>query len=240
MKEISENDKWNELFNRQSSKVKKQKDPQRPDLIDSYFFIYDCVENKIVYVNNAFKTLTGYDDKTFSIEKLLEIIHPEDLDYFIQCEEKDLEFTNGLLFNQHFQFLFSYTYRIIIADGESITIQQQCQALEVTNQGHLSKTLVSHKRIPDYTQRPIDDHKAFDKVNGIYIDSDNCYNLSRREYEILTLIKEGLNSNEISDRLNISKYTIDTHRKNILNKTHSNNFIELIKKLSFAHFNRPN
>lgn len=240
MKEFSEKDKWNELFNNQSSKLNHSKDPQCPELIDSYFFIYDCIDNEIVFINNSFKTLTGYDDKTFNIEKLLQIIHPDDLSYFLQCEEKDLEFTNNLSFNQHFQFIFSYTYRIVKADGSFITIQQQCQAIEVTEQGHLSKTLVTHKRIPDYNQRPIDDHKAFDKVNGIYIDSDNCYNLSKREYEILTLIKEGLNSTEISNRLNISKYTIDTHRKNILNKTHSNNFIELIKKLSFAQFNRTN
>jgi len=230
------NEKWSELFNNQSSKVKEEIDPIQPEYIDSYFFIYDCVQNEIAFVNNAFKTMTGFDDKTFNLDQLIKIIHPEDLDYFFSCEARDLEFTNNLSFNQHFQYLFTYTYRIKNSNDEFMTIQQQCQAIEVTNQGHLSKTLVIHKRIPDYEKRADDDHKLFDKANGLYVDSENCYNLSKREFEILTLIKDGLNSTEISDLLNISKYTIDTHRKNILNKTKSSSFIELIKKLSFVKF----
>lgn len=231
-----ENEKWNELFQNQSSKSNVNSDPLQPELIESYFFIYDCVQNEIVFVNNAFSTITGYDDKTFNLDQLIKMIHPDDIDYFFKCEERDLAFTNNLLFNQHFQYFFSYTYRIIAKDGAIMTIQQHCQAIEVTNHGHLSKTLVTHKRIDDYKERPVNDHKAFDKARGLYIDSDNCYGLSKREVEILSLIKEGLNSHKISDKLNISKYTIDTHRKNILNKTNSSNFIELLHKLSFSEF----
>ncbi|HEY4538817.1 MAG TPA: LuxR C-terminal-related transcriptional regulator [Faecalibacter sp.] len=231
-----ENEKWQELFQKQSSKMNEKTDPLQPDLIDNYYFIYDCVENEIAFVNNAFQTITGYDNKTFNLDQLIKIIHPDDLDYFFKCEEKDLEITNQLMFNQHFQFLFTYTYRIVKANGEVITIQQKCQAIEVTTQGHLSKTLVTHQIVEDYKVRPANDHKIFDKTRGIYIDSDNCYNLSNREFEILTLIKAGMNSAEISDKLNISKYTIDTHRKNILNKTNASSFLELIHRLSFAEF----
>ncbi len=229
--------KWKDLFNKQASKVEESDVDSRPDLIDSYFFIYDCIENEIAFVNNAFQTVTGYPSEGFNLKRLMDMIHPEDQDYFFKCEEVDLEITNNLAFNEHFQFLFTYSYRILTANQEIYTIQQQCQAIEVTKEGHLSKTLVIHKRIPDYDKREMNDHKIFDKAKGIYIDADNCYNLSKRELEILNLIKDGLNSNEISDRLNISKFTIDTHRKNILNKTSSANFIELIKKLSFVGFN---
>ena len=229
--------KWKELFNKQASKAEETIIESRPDLIDSYFFIYDCVANEIAFVNNAFQTVTGYQSEGFGLKQLIAMIHPDDLDYFFKCEGIDLEITNQLAFNQHFQYLFTYTYRIVTATGEVLTIQQQCQAIEVTKEGHLSKTLVIHRRIPDYETRENNDHKIFDKSTGIYLDADNCYNLSKRELEILNLIKDGLNSAEISDRLNISKFTIDTHRKNILNKTHSVNFIELIKKLSFVEFN---
>jgi DNA-binding NarL/FixJ family response regulator len=39
--------------------------------------------------------------------------------------------------------------------------------------------------------------------------------LSKRELEVIQLIKEGMKTKEIADRLNISFYTAETHRKNI-------------------------
>jgi hypothetical protein len=42
---------------------------------------------------------------------------------------------------------------------------------------------------------------------------------SDREFEIIKLIHSGLNSEQIGDKLFLSKYTIDTHRRNILVKS---------------------
>src|SRR6478736_2349887 len=39
--------------------------------------------------------------------------------------------------------------------------------------------------------------------------------LSSRELEVIALVKEGLTTKEIADKLNISYYTAETHRKNI-------------------------
>ncbi len=53
--------------------------------------------------------------------------------------------------------------------------------------------------------------------------------LSTREREIMELVKEGMTSKEIGMRLNISKLTVDTHRKNMMNKLEVNNTAELIR-----------
>ncbi|NME69363.1 helix-turn-helix domain-containing protein [Flammeovirga aprica] len=51
----------------------------------------------------------------------------------------------------------------------------------------------------------------------------NKYNaLSKRESNILELICEGKTNNEISVILNISKYTVENHRKNIIKKLNTN------------------
>jgi DNA-binding NarL/FixJ family response regulator len=47
--------------------------------------------------------------------------------------------------------------------------------------------------------------------------------LTRREKEILELLSEGLTSGEIASRLFLSNYTIDTHRKNMLQKFNVHN-----------------
>ena len=227
------NDKWKKLYDAQNSKTSKNE--ENTQLIDSYYFIYDCHLNQISFINSAFDTITGYDSATFKIDDLIERMHPEDRDYFFSCEEKDLLFKNNLSYNENFNYLFSYSYRICTNTGEYIRIRQTCQALEVNNSGHLTKTLVIHQRIEDFDERPINDHRIYDKTRNIYLDSENCYKLTKRELEVLNLIQIGYNSVEIADKLCTSKYTIDTHRKNILNKTNSANFIELLRKLSFVN-----
>jgi len=52
--------------------------------------------------------------------------------------------------------------------------------------------------------------------------------LSGREIQILQMIREGLLSKEISDELNISLHTVNTHRQRILEKLGANNSIEAI------------
>lgn len=53
--------------------------------------------------------------------------------------------------------------------------------------------------------------------------------LSPREQEILGLISSGLTSRIISERLFISKHTVETHRKNILRKLDFSSSTELVK-----------
>lgn len=54
-------------------------------------------------------------------------------------------------------------------------------------------------------------------------------NLSKREKEILQHICQGSTSQIIADELFISKYTVETHRKNILRKLDFNSSAELVK-----------
>lgn len=57
-----------------------------------------------------------------------------------------------------------------------------------------------------------------------------AYNvLSERELEIVELVAAGLTNEKIADRLEISKRTVDNHVSNILNKTDTNNRVELVR-----------
>ena len=42
---------------------------------------------------------------------------------------------------------------------------------------------------------------------------------SEREFEIIKLVNEGLDSEHIAEKLFLSKHTVNTHRKNILDKS---------------------
>ena len=53
--------------------------------------------------------------------------------------------------------------------------------------------------------------------------------ITRREKEILLLISNGMTNNEIADKLFISTTTVDTHRKNLLEKLAAKNTASLVR-----------
>lgn len=53
--------------------------------------------------------------------------------------------------------------------------------------------------------------------------------LSKREIEVLVLVCKELSSSEIADKLFLSVGTVDTHRKNIMNKLGVSNTVGLVK-----------
>lgn len=61
--------------------------------------------------------------------------------------------------------------------------------------------------------------------NKALIKTFSCEGLSvtEREIEIIKYIAEGLSNKQIADKLNLSTHTVNTHRKNIMNKLEVNN-----------------
>ncbi|MDF2156458.1 response regulator transcription factor [Algoriphagus sp. CAU 1675] len=53
--------------------------------------------------------------------------------------------------------------------------------------------------------------------------------LTNREKEVLELIFDEFSNKEIADKLNISERTVETHRKNIYQKTKTNTLVGLLK-----------
>ncbi|HEY9874181.1 MAG TPA: response regulator transcription factor [Candidatus Obscuribacterales bacterium] len=53
--------------------------------------------------------------------------------------------------------------------------------------------------------------------------------LSDRELQIIELVTSGLTNNEIAEKLDISKRTVDNHISNILTKTSTDNRVALVR-----------
>ncbi|MFD2920794.1 response regulator [Terrimonas rubra] len=53
--------------------------------------------------------------------------------------------------------------------------------------------------------------------------------LTRREKEIIVLLHEGMNGPQIAEKLFLSPYTVETHRKNLMQKLNVNNTQQLLK-----------
>jgi len=84
---------------------------------------------------------------------------------------------------------------------------------EVNSLGHIAKKINSVLEESDWMKK---NYKKFCK-------------LTKREKEIIALLASGKSSSEISDILFISNLTVNTHRRNIIDKLEAKSFAELYK-----------
>ena len=71
-------------------------------------------------------------------------------------------------------------------------------------------------------------HEVMQALSGAMRKNEDTEVLSEREMDVLLGICRGLSTQEIADKLFLSKRTVDTHRANILEKTSSKNTASLV------------
>lgn len=108
-------------------------------------------------------------------------------------------------------------------------LEQERAELKFKQQEEIVKTILKtqeeeRKRVADAL------HISFAQLLNLNNYSNpNLSALSKREIEVLKLIADGLTNGEIAEKLFTGKRTIETHRKNILEKTGVKNTAALIK-----------
>jgi len=108
----------------------------------------------------------------------------------------------------------------------------------VSAHGHYSIRAIKASAF-DYILKPVDVDELKDTISryrdNIHHDINpehaKAYELSSREMEMVRLLAKGLSSEEIAKKMFLSRHTIDTHRRNILNKTGARNTIELLNMI---------
>ncbi|MBL4709966.1 MAG: response regulator transcription factor [Flavobacteriales bacterium] len=109
------------------------------------------------------------------------------------------------------------------------------EAVAAKVKGYLLKT-ASDEEVAEAIHTVMDGKDYFAKeaqselIESYRRKSDPDYmELTPREKDILKLVCEELNSQEIADKLFISKHTAETHRRNLLSKTGCKNSVGLVK-----------
>lgn len=74
----------------------------------------------------------------------------------------------------------------------------------------------------------IRDAILWDKKEGFTLDSYESMSFTERETEIIKLACRELGTKQIADKLCLSTRTVENHKKNIMKKTHTKNFIGVI------------
>ena len=116
-----------------------------------------------------------------------------------------------------------YVLRALKAGAKGYLLKDSAEgdligAIKAVQQG---KTFFS----PEISQMLVEDYVREIKTKGI---EDSYELLTSREREILQLLAEGKSNKEIAGALNLSPYTVETHRRNLQEKLNLHSFAELI------------
>jgi len=203
-----------------------------------YYGIFNYLAKDFEFVSDDVKALLGYSFPEFNVPFLVGKIHTEDIPYFLNYENRAMDFLIQLPVDKLTKYKVRYDYRVQKNNGEYIRLLQQGMVLEHDADGGILRTLIIHTDIthikPD--GKPILSFIGLDgEPSYIDVDAQEVFVISKailtkREKQILTLLIEGRQSKQISELLNISRQTVDKHRKNMLNKTTLTNTGELIAK----------
>lgn len=203
---------------------------------DYYYYIVNLKSMQFDLVSKELESVLGYKAIEQDLYSLLNKIHPDDQPWFLNIENKAVEFFSKLSLAQIPNYKVRYDYRIRKSNGEYIRILHQAVAIQFSETGSILKAFSVHTDISHLKMEGIP-VLSFIGLNGepsfIDVDIKKVFPvpsgfLSGRECEILALLVNGKESKEIAATLFISPATVSTHRKNLLAKTKARNTSEMI------------
>lgn len=203
--------------------------------------VLDLYDYKHLWVE-GFDTYFGYDNTSISSDTLMEIIHPEDLAAFSQLYYLVLEGLMNMKTPVKNIGHFCISYRIKNSSGDYVKVLETSNIIESDPKSNIPLINLSQISIIEGMQKSnqvtyyflirdeFDSVKIMQSFLNQFDNKSNIFN--QTEIKIARLLKTGLTSKEIGDRVFLSKHTIDKYRKNLLEKTHTINTPQLLGYLT--------
>ena len=196
------------------------------DKAASFFYLFDFVHMRYLYVSDSIKTLMGGYTAQDWIENgpewVLSLVYHEDVRRLKDLHKALFDFYYALPVNERREYKYMWEFRIVRKDGQVVWLMQQGSFIEIDAEG---KPMVTFDTLSDTSHFKKDNSMTltmFKDVDSprlkLYFPISGNEPCTKREIEIIKLLSQGLSSKEIADRLFISPHTVDTHRRNMLKK----------------------
>jgi len=209
-----------------------------------YSSTFFCVTNTqnltFEYVSKNLKACLGFDSnelKELGMRYFWSRIHPEDIDAWLKALNSLMEFTlNEIAEAERKKTNYTWNFRLKNSEGVYVNIIQNTTPLVLDSEGKPIIGLAHYTLIDPKIKMDI-------TASAKLLNSNNEYEtlyfnnfsqkllqgkITNRELDIIRLLIINLSSKEISEKLNISSHTVDTHRRNILKKLKISSTGELV------------
>lgn len=161
------------------------------------------------------------------------IIHPKDFPVLMQNGLTAFKFYFNFSEDEKLNYKIINEFRVMNASAQYIRVIEQHQTLELDGRGNLWLALSildisPNQEIAEGLKSQVLNFKTGEFLTLTQEAPEIKVALTKREAEILKLVKEGFLSKEISNRLSISVHTVNTHRQRVLEKLGANNSMEAV------------
>ncbi|WP_353123419.1 LuxR C-terminal-related transcriptional regulator [Dysgonomonas capnocytophagoides] len=199
-------------------------------------FMVDVFKNRYDFASDNFSQLFGYNAASIENIKeqgdlLEERIHPKDKIQLLEYQIEHGQFIYSLPSAERNNYQQIFQLRMLDASGQYINVISRHQVIQTDRNGKAwiilgIMDISPDQQLTEKVKRTVINRKTGEIIVSPLILTEK--RLTLRERDVLLLIHQGLLSKEIADKLNISIYTVNNHRKNILSKLNVDNVIEAI------------
>lgn len=203
-----------------------------------YYFVFNIYQSSIEFMSNGIADVLGYEPGEMDIVFLMDKIHPDDKSYFLNFEYRITEFFKALPFDKIKNYKVQYDYRVKTTSNKYLRILHQAIQVDYDEQNFYRtlclQTDISHIKPegkPCFSIIGLDGEPSYFNIQEEDVFNKSYDLFTNREREILKYIVEGKSSKDIAGKLFISIHTVNTHRKNILNKAGAKTPLDLLRKV---------
>lgn len=201
---------------------------------NSSISVFDFFKKEHIFYSSNFGEFFGYnlsDIEQKGQQFLDNKIHPADRIRLFQIGISVLKLFASLSIDEKINFKLINEFRILNNSNRYIRLIEQHQVLELDKLGNTWLTISFIDLSPnqedyDGVKSQLLNFRTGKIIPFLETEKQLQIELTKREKEILKLVKEGFLSKEISDKLSISVHTVNTHRQRFLEKLGANNSLE--------------
>jgi len=204
---------------------------------NQYLAVFDMLHMKTLFVSQGCIKMLGVQPEDLTSYHLKEATYPDDLKRSELGLVKLFKTAHELFVAKKGEMVISSNFRMRSPGGNYINQLIQCYLffsllpIETVYMIHINTDISWCKKMKHgYHYYVGNDLSYFRYPDEALLMTGN--NFSDREFEIIKMIQAGLDSEQIAEKLFLSKHTVNTHRKNILNKTGKAHISELIYDLT--------
>ncbi len=205
------------------------------NLGNSGYNIFDICKRQILFYSSNFGQLLGYTPSDYGENGqhfFSGKIHPDDALELSVKSVTMLRLFNTFPSTEKLSHKLISEYRMLNAANKYVRLIEQYQIIELDPTGQIWLMMGVVDISPNQDEEVGAKSQLLNFKTGEFIpldiDTKPKVELTKRETEILKLVKQGYLSKEISSKLSISLHTVNTHRQRFLEKLGVSNSLEAV------------